>query len=100
MLGAACLALYGVVVVNTVPRLSGAAPGTLAYVSYAAVAVTGLYGVHSSFHAVKASAATIPRMWAGPPPGDTANGPVLTKARGEYGPVQEPVRARRVRRWS
>jgi hypothetical protein len=58
LLGAAGLALYGVVVVNTVPRLAGAAPGTLAYGSYVAMALTGLYGVLLVIYAVKASAAS------------------------------------------
>lgn len=58
LLGAAGLALYGVVVANTVPRLAGAAPGTLAYSSYVAMALTGLYGVLLVIYAVKASAAS------------------------------------------
>ncbi|WP_289908676.1 hypothetical protein [Streptomyces sp. MA25(2023)] len=58
LLGAAGLALYGVVVANTVPRLAGAGPGTLAYSSYVAMALTGLYGVLLVIYAVKASAAS------------------------------------------
>lgn len=42
LLGAAGLALYGVVVANTVPRLAGAGPGTLAT---APVLLTGMLGV-------------------------------------------------------
>ncbi|GGQ30702.1 hypothetical protein GCM10010279_43790 [Streptomyces mutabilis] len=59
LLGAAGLTLYGVVVVvNTVPRLTGAAPGTLAHVSHVAMALTGLYGVLLVIYAVKTSAAS------------------------------------------
>ncbi|MGC9499871.1 hypothetical protein [Streptomyces sp. WG7] len=60
LLGAAGLALYGVVVVNTVPRLAGAAPATLAQVSYAAMALTALYGALLAVYAVRAFAATRP----------------------------------------
>ncbi|MFF8095503.1 hypothetical protein [Streptomyces sp. NPDC016675] len=54
LLGAAGLALYGVVVVNTVSRSAGGAPGSLACASYAAMAVTGLCGVLLVSYAVKA----------------------------------------------
>lgn len=58
LLGAAGLALYGVVVVDTVPRLAGVTPGALTYVSRVAIALTAIYGVLLVSYAVRASAAS------------------------------------------